>query len=428
MFPEGRGPCARYNSRKIRRPQESPIQTSSVPFANPVSRRIASIDIVRGLAMVVMAIDHTRDFICNIPFEPEDIHQTWPFYFFVRWITHFCAPAFFLLAGVGAYFYGRRHRAGELQRFLVTRGMWLVFLEFTVIGFAWTFHPGWGMFGVICCLGLSMILLAAFVRLPSWMVMAVALIVIATHDLFDGLKPADFHHAQWLLVMLHSRGGAHLGSYTLFVLFPLIPWCAVTLLGFSMGFVFEKNAATARRILLYTGVGSLLLFGLLRVTNLYGNPTAAIAKSTPGEWHLMPTFSHTAILFLDVEKYPPSLQYLLMTLGGVFILLAVADAKTWSGVAHILEVYGRVPLFFYILHLFAIHLAAILLGVLTHQPVDWLWHGGFFLNYPPDGEPYGHGLGVVCAMWAGVVALLYWPCAWLAKIKRRHPDSLLRFL
>jgi uncharacterized membrane protein len=428
MFPQDCGPFARYNSRKIRLQKESPIQTSSLPIANPGSRRIASIDIVRGLAMVVMAIDHTRDFICNIPFEPEDINHTWAFYFFVRWVTHFCAPAFFLLAGVGAYFYGRRHSAGQLQVFLISRGLWLVFLEFTVIGFAWTFHPGWGMFGVICCLGLSMILLAALVRLPRWVVMAVALIVIAAHDLFDGLKPASFRSMQWLLVMLHSRGGAHLGGWTVFVLFPLIPWCAVTLLGFSIGSVFEKNAAAARRILLYAGVGSLLLFGLLRATNLYGNPIAGVAKSTPGEWHMMPTASQTAILFLDVEKYPPSLQYLLMTLGGIFILLAIADAKIWSGFARILEVYGRVPLFFYILHLYAIHLAAGLLGYLTHQPVRWLFHGGFFLNYPPDGQPYGHGLAVVCGTWFAIVVLLYFPCAWFARVKKNHPDSLLRFL
>jgi uncharacterized membrane protein len=228
--------------------------------------------------------------------------------------------------------------------------------------------------------------------------------------------------------MLHSRGGAHLGSHTMFVLFPLIPWCAVTLLGFSIGSVFEKNAANARRVLFYAGLGALLLFGILRVTNLYGNPTAAIAHSTPGEWHVMPTVSQTAILFLDVEKYPPSLQFLLMTLGGIFILLAVADAKIWGGVGRILEIYGRVPLFFYILHLFAIHLAAGLLGYLTHQPVSWLFHGGFFLNYAPDGQPYGHGLAVVCGMWFAIVVLLYFPCAWFARVKREHPDSLLRFL
>jgi len=142
----------------------------------------------------------------------------------------------------------------------------------------------------------------------------------------------------------------------------------------------------------------------------------------------MPTLSKTIILFFDVEKYPPSLQYLLMTLGVIFILLAISAARSWGWFGRVLEIYGRVPLFFYILHLYVIHLAAILLGFVTHQPLRWLFHGGFFLNYPPDGEPYGHGLDVVCAMWAGVVLLLYFPCAWFARVKRNHPDSLLRFL
>jgi len=404
------------------------MQNPNLQTAVPGYSRITSIDFVRGLAMVFMALDHTRDFICNIPFEPEDIEHTWGFYFLVRWVTHFCAPAFFFLAGTGAYLYGRKHTPGALQLFLLTRGIWLVVLEFTLIGFAWTFHPGWGMFGVICCLGLSMILLAAFVRVNHRVVMAVALVIIATHDMFDRLKPKDFQATQWLLFVLHHRGGAHFGEHLLFVLFPLIPWCAVTLLGFSMGWLFENDSTKSRRILLWAGAGALALFALLRATNLYGNPRAEIAASTPGNWHRMPTLSQTIILFFDVEKYPPSLQFLLMTLGVILILLAVGGARFWGRFGRILATYGRVPLFFYILHLFVIHLAAILLGVLTHQPVDWLWHGGFFLNYPPDGEPYGHGLGVVCAMWAGVVALLYWPCAWFAKIKRRHPDSLLRFL
>jgi hypothetical protein len=170
------------------------------------------------------------------------------------------------------------------------------------------------------------------------------------------------------------------------------------------------------------------VFCLLRATNAYGNPGAEVAHSTPGDWHAMPTLSQSIILFLDVEKYPPSLQYLLMTLGVILILLAVGGANFWGWFGRILVTYGRVPLFFYILHLFVIHLAAGLLGFLSHQPVSWLFHGGFFLNYPADGEPYGQGLGVVCAMWAAVVALLYWPCAWFARVKLRHPDSLLRFL
>jgi len=376
--------------------------------------------------MVFMALDHVRDFICNIPFAPENINRTWVFYFLVRWVTHFCAPAFFLLAGIGAYLYGRRHSDSSLEKFLLIRGVWLVVLEFTVIGFAWTFHPGWGMFGVICCLGLSMMLLAAFVRLPRYVVMAVALLVIATHDLFDGLKPDAFHSGQWLLFMLHHMGGAHLGSKTIFVLFPLIPWCAVTLLGFSLGFLFERNSSSSRKTLLFCGAGATALFIVLRATNLYGNPPAGVAHSTPGDWHWMPTLSKTLILFLDVEKYPPSLQYLLMTLGPILILLAIGGAGFWGWVGRFFETYGRVPLFFYILHLFVIHLMAIALGLLTHQSVDWLWHGGFFLNYPPD--DYGHGLGFVCAAWVAAILLLYWPCAWFARVKRAHPDSLLRFL
>ena len=400
----------------------------SVPDAEIVGqagRRIASIDFVRGLAMVFMALDHTRDFFCNIPFEPEDIEHTWTFYFLVRWVTHFCAPAFFLLAGVGAYLYGAKHSTAALQRFLAIRGLWLVLLEFTVIGFAWTFHLGWGMFGVICCLGLSMILLAAMVRVPRYLTMAIALLVIATHDLFDSLKPASFHAMQWLLLVLHRSGRANLGDFSLFVLFPLIPWCAVTLLGFSMGNLFEHESRQSRRILLAVGLGAMALFLLLRVTNLYGNPSAAIAHSTPGDWHPEPTISKSLILWLDVEKYPPSLQYLLMTLGPILVLLATI-AQFWGAVGRVLETFGRVPLFFYILHLYLIHLMAILIGWLMHQPVGWLFHGGFFLNYPPDG--YGHGIGFVCAVWAAAIVLLYWPCAWFANVKRARPRSLLRFL
>jgi uncharacterized membrane protein len=230
------------------------------------------------------------------------------------------------------------------------------------------------------------------------------------------------------LFVLHRSGGAHIGGFTMFVLFPLIPWCAVTLLGYGMGSLFRTNSASSRRTLLWAGAGSLLLFAVLRATNIYGNPGAAVAHSSPGDWHAMPTLSKTIILFFDVEKYPPSLQYLLMTLGGIFILLAMAGARTGGWLGRVLETYGRVPLFFYILHLYVIHLAAGLLGFVTHQPVRWLFHGGFFLNYPPDGQPYGHGLAMVCGMWIAVVVLLYFPCAWFARVKRNHPGSLLRFL
>jgi hypothetical protein len=193
-----------------------------------------------------------------------------------------------------------------------------------------------------------------------------------------------------------------------------------------MGPLFANNSASSRRTLLWSGAGALVLFVLLRATNIYGNPSVSIAHSTPGDWHSMPTISKTIILFFDVEKYPPSLQYLLMTLGPILILLAVGTAASQSWFGRILETYGRVPLFFYILHLYVIHLAAALLAFLSHQPVSWLFHGGFFLSYPAD--DYGHGLAVVCTLWLTIVILLYWPCAWFPRLKRNHPGSLLRFL
>ena len=399
---------------------------SFAPVIKTGSKRLASIDIVRGLAVVFMALDHLRDYISNIPFSPENIDRTWMAYFLVRWVTHFCAPAFFLLAGVGAYLYGRSRAVGQVRSFLLTRGVWLVFLEFTIIGFAWSFRPGWAMWGVICCLGLSMIILAAFVSAPRYLTMGFALGVIATHDLFDGLKPADFPHAPWLLLILHRFGMLHWGTHWVLVLFPLVPWFAVTLLGYSMGSLFEGDWRRGRRTLLFAGVGACLLFVVLRVTNAYGNPIAGVAHSSPGDWHPMATISKTVILFLDVEKYPPSLEYLLMTLGPIFILLAVASEPVWGWVGKVLSTYGRVPLFYYILHLFAVHVAAIAVAAMTGQPWHWLLRGGFM--HEPDGIDYGHGLGVICATWIVVVPLLYWPCRWFAGVKARHPGSLLRFL
>jgi uncharacterized membrane protein len=405
---------------------------------------VASIDLVRGLAIVFMALDHVRDFICNIPFPAEDIRRTWTFYFLVRWVTHFCAPAFFLLTGAGAYLYGLRRTPWELQKFLLIRGCWLIFLNLTVISFAWTFvapftppfvptiAPTWGILGVIFSLGASMILLAAMVRLPRYVNLTLAITVLATFGLFDRVwqnhSYSSSQYSALLLFALFGAGRMAVGHETFTVLFPLIPWSAVTLLGFSLGSLFKRQTERSRWPLLLGGTTALVLFVLLRSTNLYGNPPGGVAQSSPGDWRIMPTFAKTLILFVDVEKYPPSLDFLLMTLGPILILLAVGGATEWGAAGRVLKTYGRVPLFFYILHIFTIHLAAVAIGLATHQQVDWLLHGGFFLNHPPAAQYYGHGLGVVCVTWVIVVAVLYWPCAQFAELKNRHPGSLLRFL
>ncbi len=395
--------------------------TAAAQAANPaVSDRIASVDFMRGVALVLMAIDHLRDFLTNIPVEPEDVAHTWPALFFTRWITHFCAPLFFFLAGTGAYLY--RARTGSLaaaSRFLFTRGLWLVVLEFTIIEYAWTF-VFWRMGGVIWSLGCSMILLAVLVWLPEKVILALGLAVVLLHDLFDAVKPAQLGSFDWLWSVLHRKGVVPHTHF--FVLFPILPLAGVMMLGYVFGKLFEKPIAVRSRITLWIGAATTAAFIILRAFNAYGNPAADIARNSPGEWHVQGSFAMTVVSFLDTEKYPASLQYLLMTLGPALIVLALVDRAGGSGVMQRLikpvVVFGRVPLLFYVLHLYVIHLIAIVLAYLSHQPVGWLWKGSFWMNEVP--AAYGHGLGMVYAMWVLLLVALYFPCAWFAEYRRRH--------
>lgn len=390
--------------------------------------RLSSIDIVRGLIMVWMALDHTRDFFTNIPFEPEDIHLTSPGLFFTRWITHFCAPMFFLLAGTSVFLYRNRTGSiGRVLRFLWTRGLWLVFLEWTIIEYAWTFVP-WAFGGVVWSLGISMVILAALVWLPEWATLTVGLALVTLHDLFDAVQPAQMGTLGSLWAFLHCRGvvpGTHF-----FVLFPLIPWVGVMACGYTLGRIMLKPRADRQRVLLFLGLALTLAFVVLRGLNAYGNPRAGIAASSPGAWHPLPSASMTIVYFLDVEKYPPSLQYLLMTVGPSLLLLWLLERFGHNPIVKKLTgpilVFGRVPMFFYILHLYTIHLLCIAVAYIFRQPVDWLWHGGFWMNPTPDG--YGHSLSFVYVMWALVVGALYLPCRWFAKVKQRRKDWWLSYL
>jgi uncharacterized membrane protein len=382
--------------------------------------RIVSVDFMRGLALVLMAIDHLRDFLTNIPVEPEDVAHTWPALFFTRWITHFCAPLFFFLAGTGASLYrSRTGSASATSRFLWTRGLWLVLLEFTIIEYAWTF-VFWRMGGVIWSLGCSMILLAFLVRLPYKVTFAIGAAIVVLHDLFDAVKPAQLGRFDWLWAALHRKGVVPHTHF--FVLFPLLPLAGVMMLGYVFGKLFEKPVQVRSRITFWIGTAATVAFIVLRAFNAYGNPTAGVARNSPGEWHVQSSFAMSVVSFLDTEKYPASLQYLLMTLGPALIVLAIADRLGDSRVFQLLSkpivVFGNVPLMFYVLHLYLIHLAAILLANIYHQPVGWLWKGSFWMNEVPDG--YGHGLGMVYAMWIAVLVVLYFPCAWFAGYRRRH--------
>jgi uncharacterized membrane protein len=398
--------------------------TSEVATGTQSGGRLEAIDFLRGLVMVIMAIDHVRDYFTRLAFEPENLELTWGALFFTRWITHFCAPLFFFLAGTGAYFYGARRTPAGLRRFLWTRGLWLVLLEFTVVGTAWTFKFPWGFFGVIWALGASMVILAAVVRLPLKWIAILSTGVIVLHDLADKIRPAQFGSWAWVWNILHVKGGVNIFGWGEFVLFPLVPWCAVMAAGYAFGALLQRSDRrvwTAR-----LGAAMTIAFLLLRLTNLYGNPPAMRGGVTPGDWHVQATIEKTVILFFDTEKYPPSLQFLLMTLGPSLLLLALLDGKKLARPWQWITVFGRVPMFFYLLHLYLIHAMAVTVALILHQPYQWLLAGAFWFNELPEG--YGHDLPFIYATWALAVVLLYFPCAWYARVKREQAKWWMSYL
>jgi len=390
--------------------------------------RIASVDVLRGLVMVIMALDHTRDYLSYLRFQPEDLTRSYPALFFTRWITHFCAPMFFLLAGTGAYLLRSKSGSiGRVARFLWTRGIWLIALEFTVIDFAWTFVP-FHFGGVIWSLGCAMIILGVLVWLPEQLILWLGLFIIAALDLTDGVKLGSLGGFAPMWSLLHRMGVVPHTEF--FVLFPILPWAAVMALGYGLGKVFLLPSKQRQRRILQVGCAATALFLVLRGLNAYGNPSSAIAATSPGAWHPQASLAMTVVSFLNLEKYPASLQFLLMTIGPSLILLSYLDRVPAGSFAEKLLqpllIFGRVPLFFYVLHLYLIHGLAVVLALAFHQPVEWLFHGAFWMNRLPQG--YGHGLAMIYAIWMVAVALLYYPCAWFAGLKQRRRSWWLSYL
>lgn len=384
--------------------------------------RLVSIDVLRGLVMVLMALDHTRDFMSNVRFAPEDLSHTYGALFFTRFITHYCAPVFAFLAGTGAYLSTRRGKSlGQLSRFFLTRGLWLVLLEFTVVDFAWGFVP-WAHAGVIWILGWSMVAMAAIVWLPVRWIAALGLGMVATHNLLDRINPASFGKFFWLWIVLHTPGRIPISaSFSFSVRYVLIPWVGVMALGFAFGTLLLRP--DRRNWILTLGISATVLFFLLRGFNLYGNGIAGLPFGYPrsaGPWSVQPTLSLTVISFFNTLKYPPSLDYLLMTLGPSLILLGLLDGvKALRGLSHVLLVFGRVPLFYYVLHLYLLHLLAILAALAFRQPI---WYGTVIADMAQKPAGYGHGLLFVYAMWILAVTILYWPCRWFMELRSRHRE------
>jgi len=387
--------------------------------------RLGCVDLLRGIVMVLMALDHSRSFFSSLHFAPEDVANTSGTLFFTRWLTHFCAPVFFLLAGTGPSLSLSQGRSvQQISRLFWTRGLWIVFLALTVVSYAWTYiFPFW-FSDVLWSLGWSMVAMALLIRLPVSAVATVGVVIVLTHNLLDRMTPAAFGTLAPFWVILHGHGWFWIkpGKLGFFVLFALIPWIGVMAVGYALGFLLQR--ANWRKLIFSIGAILTLAFALLRVFHLYGNSQSSLlpwAEGIAGPWRVQPTLILTIVSFFNTVKHPASLQFLLMTLGPALMALPWLDRiKPDRGPARILLVFGRAPLFFYVLHLFLIHSMAVWTALVLHQPAAWLLYGGPLLQAPPLG--YGHGLPFIYAMWATALALLYPVCKWFMNFRQQHPE------
>jgi uncharacterized membrane protein len=405
----------------------SPIHSSTAddPFDRR-SYRMSSIDILRGLVIALMALDHVRDFVMTAAAQdPTADPTTGPLLFATRWITHFCAPTFVFLAGTSAGLMARRKTPAELASFLLTRGLWLVALEVVVVSAAWTFAPtGVAGFGgrtyvalqVIWAIGASMVILAAAQFLGRRVCLAIGAAILLGHDLLDAIWPAasTTGHTAPLWAVLHARQVHETGSLRIFFSYPLLPWIGVMFAGFGAAGIFELPEKTRYRWLLRIGIATVIAFILIRALNAYGDPRP---------WAFDPGDIAASIMsFLGTTKYPPSLLYLLMTLGPAAIACAFVDRMP-ATIRDPLATFGRAPLAFYIAHLYLIHAVAILLGSAQgFTASQFLTHYRFF----PEG--FGVGLAGVYAIWIAVVAALYPLCRWIAAVKARRKDWWLSYV
>jgi uncharacterized membrane protein len=379
--------------------------------------RIESIDVVRGVIMILMALDHVRDFFGNSGFNPTDPATTTIPLFFTRWITHFCAPVFFLLTGTGAYLALRKKTKRELSRFLFTRGLWLIFLEFTVtrcLGWQFNFDYHLTLLLVLWALGWAMIVLSALVYLPAWVVTTFGVVMIAGHNLFDSV---DSSNPLWSI--LHSPNFiVNSPGRIIFVTYVLVPWIGVTAAGYGLGQIYSWPSARRKAFLLPLGIGLTATFLVLRGINVYGNPVP---------WSTQRSAAFTALSFLNTTKYPPSLLYLLMTLGPSMLFLWAVDAGTPRWLRPALTI-GKVPMFYYLLHIPLIHLLAVGACYLKYGQTHWMFESTGLEDFPvtkPDG--WGYSLPIVYLVWCGVVLALYPFCRWFAGLKQRRSDTWLSY-
>ena len=402
------------------------MAASAIPA--PPAPRFQSVDALRGAIMILMAIDHIRDYIARsaMQFLPTDLTRTTAAIFFTRWITHFCAPIFMLTAGLGAFLWmSRGHRSkGELALFLISRGVWLIFLELTVlrvIVFSQiSFRASPVILLILWAIGLSMIALAGLIYLPMRLLAGLSIAIIALHNLLDSVSAERFGRTAWLWDILHQQNVFAFLGINFVTAYPVLPWIGVMAGGYCLGTLFSWDAKRRERFLMRLGLALTLAFVVLRVINLYGDPV---------RWLHQPSPLFTVLSFLNTTKYPPSFDFLLMTLGPGIAVMGWLERFHFS-FTNPLIVFGRVPFFYYVTHLLVAHLIAIAMNLARYGRTSFLLiappsMGSRSELFPPD---YGFPLWTVYAVWVVVLLMLYPACLCFARLKQRRQNWWFTYL
>ncbi len=386
--------------------------------------RIFSLDLLRGLVMIIMALDHTRDFFHYDAFihDPLDLKTTSLFLFFTRWVTHFCAPIFVFLAGTSIYLQGNKKTKSELSLFLFKRGLWLIFVELIIITYAWTFDAFFPVLimQVIWAIGISMVLMAMLIHLPYSIMLLLGFIVVAGHNVLDYL-PATHQGFLWDIVRngnfaFHTISAQH----QMAIIYPFLPWLGLMMLGFCFGKIYAPsfNPKQRKNILTWTGAGLILFFVFLRFTNLYGNPT---------QWSIQNNVFFTFLSFINLNKYPPSLLYMCITIGPAMLFLSFFE-NTHNKITRIISVYGRVPFFYYVLHFYLLHILCMVLFLTRGHSLSEVTPNVFGIpfHYLIAGE--GYPLTIVYLIWISLILVLYPLCKWFSELKARKNYWWLSYL
>ena len=387
--------------------------------------RIGSIDLLRGIIMVIMALDHVRDFFHTQAFveDPLALGTTSPWLYFTRWITHFCAPNFVFLAGVSAFLIGLRKNKKELSVFLIKRGFWLILVEIFIISLVVTFDPLYHVFvlQVIWAIGASMVILGLVVRLPYKWIFIIGASLVLFHNLLDYPEQARNYHVGFFWNMMHSSHNGPSGAtsgHGLLVIYPLIPWPGIMMLGYCAGKLFTPDFGVVRRRKWLLGLGGsmIAMFFILRLVNGYGDPQA---------WASQSDATHTFFSFMNVQKYPPSLMFFCATVGPALIALALLEGVK-NKVTDFFTVFGRVPFFYYVVHFFVMHLLVIVIFFAQgYGTKDIIPNGSPFLFRPLH---FGFGLVGVYIIWVGLILFLYPICKWFNKYKSTHSQWWLSYV